>query len=182
VLDERAPALLALIESGTPPVTSSMGRLFDGLAALVGVRSRVTYEAQAAIELEAWARSVPRSEAPCYPTVVDRSTGVPVLDPAPLVAAVVADLDAGVARPVIAAGIHEGLGAAAVALGAGLASAEGIDTVALSGGVFQNARLTEIIEQGLVAHGLRVLVHELVPTNDGGISLGQAAVAAATSA
>ena len=181
-LDERAPALLALIDSGTAPVTSSMGRLFDALAALVGTRSRVTYEAQAAIELEAWARSVPRSAAPCYPTAIDRSTGVPVLDPAPLVAAVVADLDKGVERSVIAAGIHEGLGAGAVALGAALARSEGIDTVALSGGVFQNARLTDIVERGLVAQGLRVLVHELVPPNDGGISLGQAAVAAATQA
>ncbi len=181
-LDPRTPALLALIDSGTAPLTSSMGRLFDGLAALLGVRSRVTYEAQAAIELEAWAANVPRSAAPDYPTTVDRSRDVPILDPSPLVAAVVADMDAGVDRSLIAAGIHQGLGAGAVALATDVARAEGVDTVALSGGVFQNARLTDVIEQGLHDQGLRVLVHELVPTNDGGISLGQAAVAAATEA
>jgi hydrogenase maturation protein HypF len=89
-----------------------------------------------------------------------------------------ADHDAGVDRALIAAGFHEAFGRATVELAAEIADAERIDTVALTGGVFQNARLTEVVESGLHARGLDVLVHALIPPNDGGISVGQAAIAA----
>jgi len=79
---------------------------------------------------------------------------------------------------VIAAGFHEGLGQATASLGARLSRRHGLDTVALSGGVFQNVRFSDIVEDALVAEGLTVLVHESVPPNDGGISVGQAAIAA----
>jgi hydrogenase maturation protein HypF len=157
-------------------VTTSAGRLFDAVASLLGGRQRVSYEAQAAIELEALARTVGRRDAPVYDGCVD--IGGDVLDPAPLLAAMLADLDAGVDRALIAAGFHEAFGRATVALAVRVAGRQGLDTVALTGGVFQNARLTEVVESGLRDEGLDVLVHSLVPPNDGGISIGQAAIAA----
>ena len=78
----------------------------------------------------------------------------------------------------IAAGFHEAIGRASAALAASLAAARGLDTVALTGGVFQNLRLTEIVEAELIEAGLAVLIHQQVPPNDGGISVGQAAIAA----
>jgi hydrogenase maturation protein HypF len=187
-LDDRWAAVLSLVEAGpgghgpssaAVPVTTSMGRLFDAVAALVGVRRRITYEGQAAIELEALARRVPSSDAPLYPVELRRQDGMVVLDPRPLVAAVVAEVDRRVPAEVIASGFHHSVGRAAAMAAAELAAAEGLDTVALSGGVFQNARLTEIVGRQLETDGLGVLVHELLPPNDGGISIGQAAVAAA---
>jgi hypothetical protein len=97
-------------------------------------------------------------------------------------AAVVADLRRGVAVPVIAARFHEGLADVLVRAAVDGAATAGRDTVALSGGVFQNVRLLDGISRRLTAAGLRVLVHSRVPCNDGGISLGQVAVAAATCA
>ena len=162
-------------------LTTSVGRLFDAVAALVGLRSQVTYEGQAAIELEVLARSVPRTSAPQYPTeIVEAASpeGFDVLDPSPLIATVLTEVERGTDRSVIAAGFHEGLGRATAALGARLARRHGLDTVALSGGVFQNVRFSDIVEDALAAEGLTVLVHESVPPNDGGISVGQAAIAA----
>ncbi len=173
--DERLAAVRHLVDRGHGPVTTSMGRLFDALAALLGLRPTVSYEAQAAIELEAAARTVPRSEAAAYPVEV----GDGVLDPVPLVTAVLADRGKGTPVPVIAAGIHEAVGRAAAVLGAAAAEEHGLATVALTGGVFQNVRLSEVVEEALAGAGLRVLTHRLVPANDGGISIGQAAVAAA---
>ncbi|MDQ2826065.1 MAG: carbamoyltransferase HypF, partial [Actinomycetota bacterium] len=95
-----------------------------------------------------------------------------------LLAKLVADRDAGVAPAVISAGFHAGLGRGVARAAAQVASDEGLDTVALSGGVFQNSRLTDVVVQELRAVGLDVLVHARVPPNDGGISVGQAAVAA----
>jgi len=176
-LDPRWEPVLGLVETGSLTTTSA-GRLFDGVAALLGLRSRVTYEGQAAIELEAGARAVAPPDAPVYPTKVHRAAGQWILDPAPLVATVVEERERGVPVPVVAAGFHAGLAHGAVALAAQLAGAHGLDTVALSGGVFQNARLTALVAGPLRTAGLRVLVHETVPCNDGGISIGQAAVAA----
>ncbi|MGO9151229.1 MAG: carbamoyltransferase HypF [Acidimicrobiales bacterium] len=162
-------------------LTTSVGRLFDAVAVLVGLRSQVTYEGQAAIELEVLARSVPRTSAPEYPTeIVEAASpeGFDVLDPSPLIATVLTEVERGTDRSVIAAGFHEGLGRATAALGARLARRHGLDTVALSGGVFQNVRFSDIVEDALATEGLTVLVHESVPPNDGGISVGQAAIAA----
>ena len=174
--EETALAVLDLAERPSAPITTSVGRLFDGVAALLGGRQRVSYEAQAAIELEALARTVERRDAPRYDGCITSDTDV--LDPTPMIGALLADIDSGVDRALIAAGFHEAFGRATVALAVRIAAEQGLDTVALTGGVFQNARLTEIVESGLREHGLEVLVHATIPPNDGGISVGQAAVAA----
>jgi hydrogenase maturation protein HypF len=150
------------------PLASGMGRLFDAVAALLGVREEVTYEGQAAIELEQLAEG---AEAEPYPWVFG--------DGAALVRAAHDDLAAGRPRPEIAAAFHE-----AVAAGAAEACAEAGEprVVALSGGTFQNLRLLRSTTRRLEAEGLRVLSHRLVPPNDGGVSYGQAAVAAARDA
>lgn len=179
-LDERGRALIGLLEAGSAPRTTSVGRLFDAVAALLGLRSRLTYEGQAAIELEALARTVPRGQAPALPVGLGVEGTTPVLDPGPLIAAVLAGRDDGVPLAVLAAGFHEGLGQAAARLAADLAGAQDLDTVVLTGGVFQNARLTDVVESALVTVGLRVLLHHEVPPNDAGISVGQAAIAAHT--
>jgi hydrogenase maturation protein HypF len=172
-------AVAGLVAAGRGPTTTSMGRLFDAVAVLAGCRPRVTYEAQAAIELEALARTVPRSAAPAYAgtVVVERRDEMAVLDARPLVGALVADLTRGAAAALVAAGFHEAVGRAAADLAARLATERGLATAVLTGGVFQNARLAEIVEEALVARGVEVLVHREVPPNDGGISIGQAAIA-----
>ncbi len=177
-MDERAADVLALVESGTAPVTTSVGRLFDAVAALIGVRLAVTYEGQAAIELEALASSVARDASAAYPVDRGWADGRLVLDPRPLVAAVVGDLGRAIPPAQVAAGFHRGLAEGAVSAAAELARLHGLGTVALSGGVFQNAKFSALVESGLRAHGLEVLVHQHVPPNDGGISVGQAAIAA----
>jgi hydrogenase maturation protein HypF len=150
------------------PMTSSAGRLFDAVAALVAGRDTVSYEGQAAIELEQLAD----------PTV---RTGYPVtgLAGADLVRRVVDDVVAGVDPSVVAARFHNGFAAAAVDAAAAAAEGAGLATVALSGGVFQNLLFLDRVTTGLEARGMTVLVHRRVPPNDGGISLGQAAVAGA---
>jgi hydrogenase maturation protein HypF len=89
-----------------------------------------------------------------------------------------ADADSGVDRALIAAGFHEAFGRATAVMAGRVAGEQGLDTVALTGGVFQNALLTEVVESGLRDQGLDVLVHSSIPPNDGGISIGQAAIAA----
>jgi hydrogenase maturation protein HypF len=157
-----------------------MGRLFDAVAALIGIRQRITYEGQAAIELEAAARPVPVGEAPPYPVSLDPfepGGGRLVLNPRPLVAAVISDMERGENGARVAASVHEGLAVGAAAAAVELARRHGMDTVALSGGVWQNSRLTGLVVRRLTAEGLVVLTHRHVPPNDGGISIGQAAIA-----
>jgi hydrogenase maturation protein HypF len=177
-VDERWPAVLALVERPDTLATTSAGRLFDAVAALCGLRARVTYEAQAAIALEAACAGVPVGDAPGWDVEVLRDGGVAVLDPSPLVARVVAERDRGTPVAAVAAGFHDGLGRAVADTAVDLAGAHGLDTVALSGGVFQNARLTEVVATRVAGAGLAVLVHEHLPPNDGAISVGQAAIAA----
>jgi hydrogenase maturation protein HypF len=176
-LDPRWQEVAALARSPRTLRTTSAGRLFDAVAALLGVRSVTTYEGQAAIELEALARRVPPDHLAGTPAEVSTAAGMRVLDPAPLVRAVVDAVARGEDRAVTAARFHTALAAATVATASAVASDHDLDTVALSGGVFQNARLTDLVARGLRAAGLRVLVHRLVPPNDGGISFGQAAIA-----
>jgi hydrogenase maturation protein HypF len=157
------------------PPTSSAGRLFDAVAALVGIRDTVNYEGQAAIELE---QRADRAERGRYP--IGALPGEPLrLSGVDVVRAAAEDLRRGVAVPVIAARFHNGVAAAVVRTCAQLRESTGVDTVALSGGVFQNMLLLERTVDGLADAGMRVLVHSRVPPNDGGISLGQAVVAAA---
>jgi hydrogenase maturation protein HypF len=156
--------------------TSSMGRLFDAVAALLDVRQAITYEGQAAIELEwlAGEADPQRGEEPVYRFPVS-----PVIDPGPVLAAIVRDVRAGVPRPAIAAAFHLAVAAAVVEVAGEVAAAGGPRTVALTGGVFQNDRLTTATRTGLQDAGFDVLTHRLVPPNDGGLALGQLAVVAA---
>jgi hydrogenase maturation protein HypF len=172
--------VLDLADSGLSPRTSSMGRLFDAVAVLLGGRRRVSYEAQAAVELEALARSVDRSMASHDEddVAVTEVGGQLVLDPGPLLTRLVAERVSGVPPALLAAGFHEAIGRASAALAARLAAERGLNTVAITGGVFQNLRLTEVVEDALIEAGLDVLVHENLPPNDGAISVGQAAIAA----
>ncbi len=172
---ERWEQVLQLARTGTAtPLTSSAGRLFDAVAALLGVRDVVHYEGQAAIELEQLADP----DAPgAYPAPVVENGGHLIEGPE-LVAAVVADVRAGVDRPTIAMRFHRGLAAAIVEWCRRLREETGLATVALSGGVFLNTLLLLRVLDDLEGAGLEVLRHSRVPCNDGGISLGQAAVAA----
>jgi len=172
----------AVVDSGHGPVTTSIGRLFDAIGSLVTGRTVATYEAQAAIELEALARTVDRVDAPRWASAVsiDRSGPLPCLDPRGVIERIVHGVASGVAAGLLAAAAHESIGSATAALAAELARSNGLNTVALTGGVYQNIRLTEVVEAALLAEGLSVLVHQRVPANDGGISIGQAAVAAVT--
>jgi hydrogenase maturation protein HypF len=179
-LDPRADDLLALLEAGSAPTTTSAGRLFDAVAALALGRSISTYEGQAAMALEACSTPVaPGAVAPYPITVTCDGAGEILLDPATLIAAVVDDVDRSRAGAEIAAAFHDGL-AAALGEALGIATrVSGLGTVALTGGVFQNARLTHTLVTSLSEQGFEVLVHREVPPNDGGISIGQAAVGAA---
>lgn len=179
----EARFLRAAHRSGAGVVdTSSVGRLFDVVASVLGVRHRVTYEAQAAVELEAVARTW-RSAHPCAPVTelpfpVRRGEGPgrpDVLDPGPLVRALATSGDDAGAR---AYAFHAVLGSAAAGLAAGAAARNRAGTVGLTGGVFVNRVLLETTSRALADHGLEVLVHRRVPANDGGLALGQVAVGA----
>jgi hydrogenase maturation protein HypF len=158
------------------PVTTSMGRLFDAVAALCGVCPRVTYEGQAPIELEALA--APGEGGACELPVGEAAAGL-VLDARPAIRAVARDLEAGVETAAIAARFHAAVADAAASACQRIADRAGLGTVALSGGVFQNRRLAEALAARLQRAGLRVLLPRALPPNDGGISYGQAAIAAA---
>jgi len=157
------------------PLTSSCGRLFDAVAALLGVRGIISYEGQAAIELEALAEE----GRPCrgYPVRVSARDGLWEVDWAPLIAALLEDLAGGVAAADMAASFHAAVVGAAVAVCGRLRDETGIGRVALSGGVFQNRLLTEGLCSRLETAGFTVHTHRLVPPNDGGLALGQAIIA-----
>ncbi|MGD0980727.1 MAG: carbamoyltransferase HypF [Solirubrobacteraceae bacterium] len=165
-----------LVQSGVAaPATTSVGRLFDAVAALSGLRTEISYEGQAAIELEA---ACDPHERGSYPIDVNEENGQLVIDPRETIRAVSADAAGGTAVGVIAARFHAALAHATVDACVAAASKRQTDVVVLSGGVFQNKRLAEAAVAGLATAGLRVLMPELLPAGDGGISYGQAAVAA----
>ncbi len=178
-LAARPVALLQrMLASGlNAPLTSSCGRLFDAVAAAVGIcTDAIAYEGQAAIELEAHCGAL--GDAAGYRFGFTDQTGVRVLDPAPMWRALCDDLAAGAAVRQVATRFHAGLADALTQLSVDLAAAHGLDTVALSGGVLQNRTLFEALCTRLRAAGLDVLSHHRVPSNDGGLALGQAVAAA----
>ncbi len=158
------------------PLTSSAGRLFDAVAAILGIRDSINYEGQAAVELEQRADLAERGS---YPAAVTEGPALQ-LHGVDLVRAVVADLRAGVPPEVIATRFHHGVADAIVRVCLMLRDSTGVSVAALSGGVFQNVLLLERTVAGLEHSGFRVLTHSRVPPNDGGISLGQVAIAAAS--
>jgi hydrogenase maturation protein HypF len=166
----------ALARNGVAsPVTSSMGRLFDAVAALCGVCPRVSYEGQAAIEFESICRGL---EHDVYSIECEQTDRGLVMDPRRLIGDVAADVARGTRLGVIAGRLHAAVADATVFACAALAGSCGTDLVVLSGGVFQNRVLLEETLGGLRRVGLRALTPERLPANDGGISFGQAAVAA----
>jgi len=155
------------------PKTSSLGRLFDGVAAMVGMRNHVAYEGQAAMELEMVADA---SVHDLYEYTWSSEEPVRV-DPRPIIAGVVVDIEKGVAPSVISGRFHATLLAMFTDLCGVIRKKTGLSQVALSGGCFQNALLLSGLARGLHDRGFHVLTHEKVPTNDGGIALGQAVIA-----
>jgi hydrogenase maturation protein HypF len=184
-LDRQPRSLLEQLSArginATP--ASSAGRLFDAVAAALGIcREQASYEGQGAVELEALtdADSLHQSMTSAYPFAIDRlPSGVLMLEPRPLWQALLADLQQGVPRSWMAARFHLGLAAAIASLVQTLQDQHGFEQVALTGGVFQNQILQEQVRQHLTQRGLTVLLHQQVPANDGGLALGQAAIAAA---
>jgi hydrogenase maturation protein HypF len=171
------------------PPASSCGRLFDAVAAALGIcRDRQLYEGEAASRLEALLDdgTLAREQALAYPFTICNLPGseLPYIEPLVMWQALLGDLILKVCPNVIAARFHHGLARAVAAMAVKLAEAGGgaarrFDTVALSGGCFQNAALHSAVARELRDHGLAVLSHGEIPTNDGGLSLGQAVVAAA---
>ncbi|MGW9371818.1 carbamoyltransferase HypF [Streptomyces xanthophaeus] len=168
--------------------TSSMGRLFDAVSSLAGICHHAGYEAQAAIELEGAAVAAPETgpgyafalRVPAPSSSGGGAVSAPVTaDPAPVLAAVVADVRAGVDPVRIAARFHASVAALVVELCVLARERHGPDTVALTGGVFANALLSSACARSLREQGFTVLRHRNVPPNDGGLSLGQLMVAAA---
>ncbi|NJC88629.1 MAG: carbamoyltransferase HypF [Desulfuromonas sp.] len=164
----------ALDKGLNAPLASSCGRLFDAVAAILGVRNAASFEGQAAMELEMLAD---RSATSPYPFGLKMEEGVLVFDPRPLVRALVESIGTGEDPPRSAGRFHATLAEMVRQTCLVLRARRGLNTVALSGGVFQNALLTTLVRERLERAGFKVLTHSLVPPNDGGIALGQAVVA-----
>ena len=180
IAQQRWSMVSRLVANGTgSPFTSSAGRLFDAVAAICGVRLEVSYEGQAAVELEALAEP---TDAEPYPFRIDTSDvgrNPLILDPRPMIVALLADLAAGVPVPTISARFHAGFAQVTADVVALIAREAELDTAVLSGGVFQNRLLLDLTASALEVADLRVLVPERLPPNDGQIAYGQVAVAAA---
>jgi hydrogenase maturation protein HypF len=141
----------------------------------MGLRGRVTYEGQAAMELEALAEGSDTTFV--YPFAIVRHAGVAEIDFRLMVRALVEDLAAGRPGEEMARAFHNTIALAVADLCGEIRAAAGLDRVVLSGGVFQNKLLTEGVVQALVDQGFHVYTHRLVPPNDGGLALGQAIIA-----
>ncbi|WP_052668456.1 carbamoyltransferase HypF [Nitriliruptor alkaliphilus] len=177
-LDERRLLAAQLDRDFRCVPTSSVGRLFDAVASLIGVRHEITFEAQAAIELEVLAGEAEGAWHPLDLPLVEVSDGPDQLDSGTLVRGVVAAVLDGVAPAAVALGFHRALAEAVCATAAVVRDRGGPHLVALSGGVFANALLTDLATTALARAGFTVLRHQLVPPNDGGLALGQIAVGA----
>ncbi len=157
------------------PLASSCGRLFDAVAALLDLRQTVSFEGQAAMQLEMVAD--PAQPQP-YPYLLSHADDLIIFDPQPLVEDIVSDLEAGASTAKIAGRFHGSLAGMIEDVCSQIRQQSGLSLVVLSGGVFQNCLLTEMALECLNKSDFKVLTHSLVPPNDGGISLGQAVVAA----
>jgi hydrogenase maturation protein HypF len=180
-LDRLDPREVALVRTQVArglnaPVASSAGRLFDAAAALLGIRDVAEYEAQAAIDLEL-AAGDRRAEA--LPWRLDRVDDLLVYDPRPTLVALLDGLGRGRTTRQLAAGFQAAIAEVTRAMLADARLRTGVGSVCLSGGVFQNRRLASDLLRGLATDGFEVCINRQVPVNDGGVSYGQAAVAAA---
>ena len=188
-LDEQTRSVTAtMIERGiNSPRTSSMGRLFDAAAAILGICGQATYEGEPAIELEAAAWRALGSESICPTgnmasfsvTESSRPDDCHVLNSRPLFEALLEGIGAGVPAGRLALDFHVAVAHASARIANEICAREGLDTVVLSGGVFMNRLLLQLLTRELKSAGLTVLVPHTVPVNDGCIAYGQAAVASA---
>jgi len=176
-LPESIPGASALsilegqLKTGTnAPQPSSMGRLFDGVSSLLGICHQISYEGQAAIELEALADP---SESGFYSLAITQDL---IFQPGPIIAEILADLDQGCNIPTISARFHNTISQLVLEVALKLKSIHDLNKVALSGGVWQNMSLLRISYRALQKAGFEVFVHKQVPANDGGLSLGQAVI------
>ena len=177
--EELATVGIMLTRAINSPFTSSMGRLFDAVAALTGVRDDAHYEGQAAIELEACADT--SADGHYSFDTREGSAGSPlVIEYEPVLRAILDDLAAGVAAPAISMRFHRAVVDVTVEVAARAAAAAGTKHVAMSGGVFMNRILLAGAIRGLESRGLTPLIHLHLPVNDGGISYGQAVIANAS--
>lgn len=186
-LDEQTRSVTAtMIERGiNSPRTSSMGRLFDAAAAILGICDKATYEGEPAIELEAAAWRALSSESACPTgniagfsvTESSRPDACHVLNSRSLIEALLEGIRAGVPAGRLALDFHIAIARSSARIAREICAPEGIDTVALSGGVFMNRLLLQLLTRELKSMGLTVLVPHSVPVNDGCIAYGQAAVA-----
>ncbi len=177
----KVQILLKMIDKGiNSPLASSMGRLFDAVSSLIGICDISSYEAQAAIELQQEAEKVTGSKlrVPGYQFEMEEEKGIFIINPEPIILGIVEDLKKKVARPIIAAKFHNTVAEFTLDICRCLKKKTGVDRVALSGGVFQNRLLLKKILERLRENSFTCYTHSKVPTNDGGISLGQAVIAA----
>jgi hydrogenase maturation protein HypF len=168
---ERSFLIEMIKKEVNSPVTTGMGRLFDGVASLINVKQKISYHAQAAIALEQAALKSDISDS--YPFTLRNSE----IDQRPVIEAIVKDLDKNTAPEIIARKFHNTIVDIIVSIAESLRKETGISTVALTGGVFQNALLSEYSFNRLTEKGFSPLLHQLVPPNDGGVALGQAVFA-----
>ena len=160
------------------PPTSSAGRLFDAVSALLGVREEIDYEAQAAIELEMLTpNEVGEPELKAYPFSIVEHQGMRVVRLTELFSAIVQDVKNQTSIPIISLKFHNTVAQIITRMCKSIAEDTGLTKVALSGGVFQNRLLLKLATSALQKEGFSVIIHRLVPCNDGGISLGQAVIA-----
>ena len=173
--DQRRLLLQMLHKGVNSPLTSSCGRLFDAVAAIIGLRNQSSYEGQAAMELEALAEG--DATAGHYPFAIFRRNGLASVDPRMTIAAIAGDVARAHPAATIARRFHNTLAEMAVAVCVQIRQETGLNRVVLSGGVFQNRLLSEGVASLLEQRDFSVFTHRLVPPNDGGIALGQAIIA-----
>ncbi len=172
-MEERTVVRLQLEKKLNAPLTSSMGRLFDAASSLMGIRQKVNYEGQAAIEMEA---IVDPDETGIYPLILSED----IIDPAPLWEAIIADLQSGKSKSIMAARFHNSIINISLEICKTIRNQTGEEIVALSGGVWQNKVLLVKTIQKLQEDNFSVLWHHRVPSNDGGIAFGQTCIASKT--
>ncbi|MFP3974596.1 MAG: carbamoyltransferase HypF [Dehalococcoidia bacterium] len=178
VSETEAEIVKRQVEKGlNSPLTSSMGRLFDAVSALIGIRAEIGYEGQAAVELEMATYGNHVEEIQSYPFYIIHEDGTRTVQVEPLLASVIEDLKRGVSQGEISLKFHETIAEMVNEMCCLIASETGVGRVALSGGVFQNRLLLRRSVEMLEENGFQVFTHSQVPCNDGGISLGQAVIA-----
>lgn len=171
---EKIPVITQMLRQNiNRPLTSSCGRLFDAVSSLLGLRNRISYEGQAAIELE----QTILDDDTAYPGRIYKDGGLWIMDSLTMIPSLLEDVGTGVGAGIIAARFHNGIVSLLSDAAELIAREMNLDQVALSGGVFQNAYLLERLEPELRKRGLRVFTHVHLPSNDACIALGQAYVA-----